>query len=136
MTDSSEIDVVEVLDCGSSEDGSTGFLDLKTKDGRIVRLNFQHDTLAQLPYIVLPLSSEVQTKAMGPDYVHTYVIDELDVIEDVTVPDTLILRMFFGRDRKAGTVFEAPPSVVDQLADAIAALRQEGPYAGSSKRSH
>ena len=136
MTYSSEIDVAEVLGGGSSADGSTGFLDMKTKDGRVVRLNFQHDTLAELPYIVMPISSGAQTKAMGADYVHTYVIDSLDVIEDVTVPDTLMLRIFFDAGRRVSTVFEAPPSIVDQLADGIAALRQQGSYATSSKSSH
>jgi hypothetical protein len=129
------IDVTEVLASDAGANG-IGYLNLGTTPGTI-RLKFPPEALADLPYVAMSLLSEAKAKAAGPGIYHTYILDRLDVIEDVTLSDTLILRFVLeAGHRGASVVFEFPSEVVDQLADGIAALRQQGAYAQSSKSSH
>ena len=127
------IEVIKFLDGNTSEDGTTTWINLETQSGPL-RLQIPYLPLAALPYILLPLVQEANAKTAGPGEVHTFVIDQLDAIEDSTLPNTLILR--FGLAKGMNLVLEIPPELVDALADGIAALKQSGPYSLSSKSAH
>jgi hypothetical protein len=124
------IDVVKFLEGDVSQDGSSGWIDLET-DGKRTRLKMDNAALGALLYILLPLASKANSRKLGPGNVHTFVIDRLDVIEDDSAPNILILRFCLGRDSEVA--FEIPSELVDGLADGIAAYKREGPYSLTPK---
>jgi hypothetical protein len=66
--------------------------------------------------------------------VQTFLVEQLDAIEDATTPGLLILRFHLGK--KATLTFEIRPELVDALIGGIDALRGTGRHALSSKSSH